>query len=300
MISKNSINLIDNTFQIDKLAHCYIISGSGKINLNEILIYIINKINYEKIDSLNIETLPGNILFFEKELSKEKIVSVLENSTLSSFSENQLKIIILKDVDLASNSTLNSLLKSIEEPSSNTIFILTTNYINKILPTIKSRSIILKIEKLNKIDLQKEFIEKGYSKESSWFFSNIFDDYFYSQDILEENSFDLINELINNFEKSFKNKNFLYAFLAKYSKKDSFKKLKILLLSLRFIITWKFNFFNETTFYFKGFKSKLLKANIDYFSFFKALDKYLSIENNNFNYFLQVENLFIELMESYG
>ncbi|WP_233736827.1 hypothetical protein [Mycoplasmopsis agalactiae] len=63
-------------------------------------------------------------MFFNEDLSKSKIVSVMKNSTLASFVQNAYKIIILKEIDKASNASLNALLKNIEEPSSDTIFCL--------------------------------------------------------------------------------------------------------------------------------------------------------------------------------
>nr|WP_307914021.1 hypothetical protein [Mycoplasmopsis bovis] len=60
--------------------------------------------------------MPANVMFFSDDLSKAKILSVMENSTLASFVQDTYKIIILKEIDKASNASLNALLKSIEEP----------------------------------------------------------------------------------------------------------------------------------------------------------------------------------------
>ena len=64
----------------------------------------------------------------------------------SSASEGKRKIFILKDIQKLKKEAGNSLLKLIEEPAENSFFILLTNSLN-ILPTIKSRSILVKIKK---------------------------------------------------------------------------------------------------------------------------------------------------------
>nr|WP_307908795.1 AAA family ATPase [Mycoplasmopsis bovis] len=83
--------------------------------------------------------MPANVMFFSDDLSKAKILSVMENSTLASFVQDTYKIIILKEIDKASNASLNALLKSIEEPSDDTIFLLTTKNLSAVLQTILSR-----------------------------------------------------------------------------------------------------------------------------------------------------------------
>ncbi|MGV2393607.1 UNVERIFIED_CONTAM: hypothetical protein O8I53_12075 [Campylobacter lari] len=167
MISQKVKSIIENAINLDKLNHCYLLSTKSNLNLDETLIYIINKINQSEISSLEVENLPNNVLYFENELSKEKIVSVLENSALASFSINQKKIIILRNIQQASIQTLNSLLKNIEEPSADTVFILTTSNINKVLDTIKSRSVKITITKPTYAELQKVFIEHNYDKPSA-------------------------------------------------------------------------------------------------------------------------------------
>lgn len=53
--------------------------------------------------------------------------------------EGRYKIAIITDVDLFNKESANSFLKLLEEPSSRTVFILTTARIDHVLPTIQSR-----------------------------------------------------------------------------------------------------------------------------------------------------------------
>ncbi len=107
-------------------------------------------------------------------ISKESIVSTIKNMSNSSLVINKKKILLIKDIDLGNKYSLNSLLKYIEEPSKNTYIIMTTNKINTLLSTIKSRAqnIMVKRQTTNEImnDLIKNKIDKKYVR----LFANIF------------------------------------------------------------------------------------------------------------------------------
>lgn len=49
------------------------------------------------------------------------------------------KVVVVEYADLMNTNAANALLKSLEEPQGNTVFILTTNQFSSILPTIRSR-----------------------------------------------------------------------------------------------------------------------------------------------------------------
>ncbi|MBP7461981.1 MAG: DNA polymerase III subunit delta' [Candidatus Delongbacteria bacterium] len=63
--------------------------------------------------------------------------------------EGQFKIVILAQAERMNRESANALLKSLEEPPSRTVFILTSDEPLKLLPTIKSRSRIIQFHPLN-------------------------------------------------------------------------------------------------------------------------------------------------------
>ena len=79
---------------------------------------------------------------------KTAVVTIEQIRELSSFielassSQEDYKIIYIKDADALSTSAANALLKNLEEPPTNTFFILNSKNLHKILPTIRSRSSI--------------------------------------------------------------------------------------------------------------------------------------------------------------
>ncbi|CBH40982.1 DNA polymerase III subunit delta' [Mycoplasmopsis agalactiae] len=299
MVSENLIKILDNSISQNKISHCYLLSSSSNIDINESLIYFINRVNNSQITSLNEQELPANVMFFNEDLSKSKIVSVMENSTLASFVQNAYKIIILKEIDKASNASLNALLKNIEEPSSDTIFLLTTRNINAVLPTIQSRSIVINVKAPSYLDIEAELINKNYPKEQAWFFSYVFNDLSQSEKYLNNDSYELVLNLLEAVNKSFKEKYHLYVFLTKFSKKENKNTMAFLALCLKFIFSWIWNKFSFKNPLMKKVASKLKDAKIDYFALFTAIDEYLDSLESNENYFLQTERMLTKIVGAY-
>ncbi|MBZ4203365.1 DNA polymerase III subunit delta' [Mycoplasma tauri] len=299
MVSKNLVRIIENSIASNKLAQCYLISSNLGSNIHESILFFINSINKTKIESLDIEHLPNNILYFDDELSKDKIVSILNYSSLSSFDENTYKIIVLKNIEFASNATVNALLKCIEEPSKNTIFLLTTNNKNRVLSTILSRSIVINIKTLLSSEIEDELLKENYSSDEALFYSNIFTDAEHVKKIVSNNSFSLIEDLLQAVYLSFKNKYNLYVYLSKFAKKDKKNTLFLLVSCLKFIFSWSWEQYSFKNILMKKVSKKLKDIKIDFFACFKALNEYLSNFDSNNNYFLQTERMLVKLMESY-
>lgn len=82
----------------------------------------------------------------------EQIRELIKNASETSY-EIGKKFFIIEDVNKLRKETSNALLKIIEEPPKDTYFILLSNSLN-ILPTIKSRSFSVEIQKLNSKELE--------------------------------------------------------------------------------------------------------------------------------------------------
>ena len=124
----------------------YILSSNedNKYNINE---FSINETN-QSYKHLNSNTHPNFFLVENKPLDKEtkidqikNLIKFLNHSTYS----NNLKIIMIDNVENLNLNSSNALLKSIEEPEENTFFFIVHNNAFKILDTIKSRCTKFKI-----------------------------------------------------------------------------------------------------------------------------------------------------------
>lgn len=74
-----------------------------------------------------------------KLISIEQIRTMIEEATLRPY-EGRAKVFIVQEADAMSASGANALLKTLEEPAPDTIFILITRSADRLLPTIRSRS----------------------------------------------------------------------------------------------------------------------------------------------------------------
>lgn len=87
--------------------------------------------------------------------------ALLEKEHIASF-EGQGKVFILEDVERMQPASANALLKTLEEPSPETTFILLSANANEILPTILSRCAILHFQPLKEEEIASLLHVKGH------------------------------------------------------------------------------------------------------------------------------------------
>ena len=180
----NKFSFLKNLYLKKKLPKVLMFSGkkgSGKSTLvNHLMFFIFDKRNYN--DSTNTyiadsffygqfkNNLFPNIIFLSgsdfKNIKIDDIRNLKTKIFQTSISDNH-RFIILDDVELFNNNSLNALLKIIEEPSVNNYFILIDNKSKPLLETIKSRCLDIKII-LNEIKREKiiETMIKKYKIET--------------------------------------------------------------------------------------------------------------------------------------
>ena len=215
----NFIKLFDN----NKLPKVLMITGKkgqGKFTLvNHLISYIFDKKNYDlkenrildenKFYDIN-ENYNENIIYYnciQKNVKIDeirKLRSVLQKSSIN----NLNRFVIFDDVEHLNTNCINSLLKTIEEPSITNYFILINNQRQNILETLKSRSIefVVFLNESIKIDIIKKLLsdykieEKIDIKNSRLTPGNYLK---YNKIILDE-KININDELILNLEKLLK------------------------------------------------------------------------------------------------
>jgi DNA polymerase-3 subunit delta' len=75
----------------------------------------------------------------KSQISVDQIRQLNDYLSLSNHQINGLRVILISPADSLNNASANALLKMLEEPPINTVFILVTSHINRLLPTIISR-----------------------------------------------------------------------------------------------------------------------------------------------------------------
>ena len=133
------------------LSHCYLISSNDELLLNEYAFFMAKEIyclnnskpcnecnNCLKISHSNMVDLcvyPRD----DKNLNVDEINAIVSDCYIRPI-ENDYKVYILKNFDLCTVQAQNKILKTLEEPPANVVFILTCSNPNMILPTITSRA----------------------------------------------------------------------------------------------------------------------------------------------------------------
>lgn len=90
--------------------------------------------------------------------------------------EEGIRVFIIKDIDKATLEASNRLLKFLEETSSTTYGILTTENLQSIINTIKSRSQIVSFSKVPRDVVIEEYIKRGIKEEHSRVLSTLTND----------------------------------------------------------------------------------------------------------------------------
>jgi DNA polymerase-3 subunit delta' len=131
-------------------------------------------ISCNKIDSLN----HPDLFIIQKEeessfIKIDKIRDVIYQASLKPY-EARKKIFIIADAEDMNEESQNALLKILEEPRENQIFILTASAVSGILPTVFSRCKVVKFNLLSQAKIQAILIKrKGFNEEEAVLFSHM-------------------------------------------------------------------------------------------------------------------------------
>jgi len=100
----------------------------------------------------------------KKDITIEQIQELRYNLKMSSF-YNSYKFGLIDQAELLNQSSVNALLKTLEEPTSNTMLILVTSNLNKLPKTVISRCQVLNWQVVSRKELEQGLLEKGIARE---------------------------------------------------------------------------------------------------------------------------------------
>ena len=201
------LNNLEHLYKENKLPNKILLSGNkgiGKALLVKNFLYKVFDDNNSHI-LINNNSHP-NILNIKKKDDKkiieiDQIRDIIKFTNQSSFN-NKSKFIIIDDVEYLNQSSSNALLKSLEEPNFNVNFFLVYNSNLKILDTIKSRCIEIKIN-LNQEDT-KLIVNKYFDDEVYENINNSLSNFYSTPNFLillvnylKENDLSLVDTRIN-------------------------------------------------------------------------------------------------------
>ena len=163
MIGQEHITkILKNQIVSSKISHAYIFSGTrgtGKTTAAKVFARAVNCLNNQDGEPCNEceacrSILEGNTtdvveMDAASNNSVENIRSIRQEVAYST-TGLKYKVYIIDEAHMLSTSAFNALLKTLEEPPENVIFILATTEEHKILPTILSRCIRFEFKKIGK------------------------------------------------------------------------------------------------------------------------------------------------------
>ena len=218
-------NIFKNALENNRFFHAYLLSGPTGTPIFEIAKFLAkcllnNKHELKEEDNVISKTVENRtypdliIIDTKKEQVKIDDIRRIEDK-FSQTSINQLgiKIYIINLIENLRPNEANALLKFLEEPLDNTYAILTTENEYSILPTILSRTEIVRFSSVNKNDLIDECIKLGVNKKDAEILTFFQNDASMIKEEIENEDYLEVKKYVENFINLLPNKEKLRFFV---------------------------------------------------------------------------------------
>ena len=218
-------NIFKNALENNRFFHAYLLSGPTGTPIFEIAKFLSkcllnNKHELKEEDNIISKTVENGtypdliIIDTKKEQVKIDDIRRIEDK-FSQTSINQLgiKIYIINLIENLRPNEANALLKFLEEPLDNTYAILTTENEYSILPTILSRTEIVRFSSVNKNDLIDECIKLGVNKKDAEILTFFQNDASMIKEEIENENYLEVKKYVENFINLLPNKDKLRFFV---------------------------------------------------------------------------------------
>ena len=199
-----------NAIEANKLSHAYLLSGSVGMPLKETALYLAkslicdnpnplacnNCITCMRVDEGNYADImvfgDGNTKIKKGDI--ERITSTFDKTALES---KGVMIYVLHLVETMTAVAVNSLLKFLEEPGKNIYAFLTTENESKLLPTIISRTQVLRFREIDRDKIIKDAENIGVIEENAQILSGFYNDANTIKEIAESKDFETAKQCLS-------------------------------------------------------------------------------------------------------
>ncbi len=176
------VKLFQNSLKKDRFVHTYLFAGAKGTSKREAAFYFaalmlcVGKtkpcLECEECEKVMKEIHPS-VFYIAPDngmIKKEQAEALEKEFSLTALAGGR-RIYIIDEIDKANASAANSLLKILEELSGDNYVVMTTENIDNVISTIKSRSQIINFDRLATEVVAEELIIRGIDEETAWVFA---------------------------------------------------------------------------------------------------------------------------------
>ena len=215
MVNEKVIQRFELLIRRERLAHAYLFIGSKGCGKSQTALEVAKMVNCEsrpvmstlcecdscrKIDSGNHPDIVIVDKGDDQSIKIHKVRDLIQNVQLLPYEAGK-KVVIIKDIDCLTSEGANALLKTLEEPPSSSLFILTTSAAERVFETIRSRCHSVYFfgnSRQRTVDHLKK--QSGFSGEQGWTIAGFSDGCFEKACRMQQENFMVFkNEVIDQF-----------------------------------------------------------------------------------------------------
>lgn len=169
--------LFVNSRKKNRLSNAYLLYGTRNAPLKEVALYLAKSLSCER-DLLACNQCDSCVRFDKgihpdfylidgsvDTIKKESVKSLLSAFSLSALEKGHTLSYVIHRVDNITDEAANTLLKFLEEPREGQIAFLTTDNITRVLPTIRSRSIEVRVDPIDVETFYQDLQETTFTDE---------------------------------------------------------------------------------------------------------------------------------------
>ena len=184
-----------NALKTNKLSHAFLLSGSVGMPLKEVAIFLAKSLVCDNPNPLACDCCitcaridegkyPDVMIFdgSEAKIKKGDVEKIESNFDKTALEEKGIMIYVLHLVETMTAVAVNSILKFLEEPGKNVFAFLTTENESKILPTIISRTQVLRFRDIDRSKVINDAIQNGVLQEDAEILSGLYS----NSDVIKE------------------------------------------------------------------------------------------------------------------
>lgn len=199
-----------NALKNNKLSHAYLLSGTPGMPLKDVAMFLGKSILCDNPNPLACnecitctridEGMYADFMVFDgstNRIKKGDVEKIINNFDKSALESKGIMIYVLHLVETMTPIAVNSLLKFLEEPGRNIYAFLTTENEAKILPTIISRTQVLRLREIDREQVINTAVLNGIYEEDAEFLSIFYNDYETIKLHVEDENYQIAKQAIN-------------------------------------------------------------------------------------------------------